>query len=201
MSEKLEFTSLVWDNNLLTEKERGNLLLTYRVLSASSFYFILTTNHTSKMLNDLNDFQNTRGASPKKFNVDNKFGTDVCVYLASIFPNIYTLGMSSYSVHLLHYLFNQRPEILCDRFFYPMENAPNEYPGQSKKNFSANRSKLGSTFGTPRQRLNSYGHNLPLTDFEVLSFTLQYELDYPNVLYFLSQIDAPLSQIKEPFLT
>lgn len=150
-----------------------------------------------------------KGASfVREFNVDNKFGTDVCVYLASIFPNIYTLGMSSYSVHLLHYLFNQRPEILCDRFFYPMETTTNEYPGQNKKNISANRSKLGANFGTPRQRLNSYGHNLPLTDFEVLSFTLQYELDYPNVLYFLSQIDAPLytdqritaSDLKQGFL-
>ncbi len=125
----------------------------------------------------------------REYNVEQKFGSDVSLYVATIFPNIYTAGMSSYTIHLLHHLLNLRPEILCDRFFYPMEISEQAGLIQPKKHHSQKQI-------TPRlpiqQKIRSFGHNLPITDFDVLCFTLQYELDYPKVLFFLQQAGIPL---------
>ena len=134
----------------------------------------------------------------REFNIDQKFGSEVSVYLAVIFPNIYTAGMSSYTIHLLHFLFNSRPEILCDRFFYPMEQSDQNKPSNLKNTANKKKKKLAPQKNMQEvghqipQKLRSYGHNLLLTEFDVLCFTLQYELDYPNVLFFLQQAGIPL---------
>ena len=82
---------------------------------------------------------------------------------AFCFPDTYEVGLSHLGMKILYSLFNEREDIWCERVFAPwidMEARMRE------KNI-------------PLYGLESGD---PLTDFDFIGFTLQYELSYTNVL-------------------
>ncbi|MFX1600384.1 MAG: hypothetical protein ACFFB6_07295, partial [Promethearchaeota archaeon] len=50
-----------------------------------------------------------------------------------IYPNIYKLGMSSYSIRLLYFLINSFENIACERIFLP-ENLKLKFPASKDYN-------------------------------------------------------------------
>jgi radical SAM family uncharacterized protein len=89
------------------------------------------------------------------------------------FPDVYTIGMSNYGLQLLYSLMNHRCDWACERVFTPypdMEQAlrKHDLPLYSLETFS------------------------PLTEFDVLGFSLQYEMSYTNVLTMLDLGGVPL---------
>ena len=92
---------------------------------------------------------------------------------AFCFPDTYEVGMSHLGMKILYSLFNEREDIWCERVFAPwidMEARMRE------KNI-------------PLYGLESGD---PLTDFDFIGFTLQYELSYTNVLGMLDLGHIPL---------
>ena len=96
-----------------------------------------------------------------------------------IYPNIYQLGMSSYSIRLLYFMINSNPNYVCERFFLP-ENI--KYPA-SDDNSSIN-------------RIRSIETKLLPTDFDILGFSVHYENNFKNILWMLEKAQIPLESEK-----
>ncbi len=98
---------------------------------------------------------------------------DVDIRFAFCFPDTYEIGMSHLGMKILYSQFNSYDHIWCERVFAPwidMEDLMRE------KNI-------------PLYALESGD---PLTEFDFIGFTLQYELSYTNVLNMLNLAGIPV---------
>ena len=86
--------------------------------------------------------------------------------VALAYPNTYYVGMSSLGLQTVYRLFNQRPDVACERVFWIKRDK-----GQGLVSLESQR---------------------PLHEFRVLAFSFAYELDYFNALEMLRQADIPL---------
>ena len=89
------------------------------------------------------------------------------------FPDAYTLGMSHHGLQVLYTLMNNDPQWACERAFTPWVD------------FEA----LLREHGLPLYSLETF---TPLRDFDILGFSLQYEVCYTNVLTMLDLGGIPL---------
>jgi radical SAM family uncharacterized protein/radical SAM-linked protein len=92
---------------------------------------------------------------------------------ALIFPDVYEVGMSHLGFQILYHILNQNAEIACERAFAP-------WPDMEK--FLRDRTLP----------LTSLESSRPLKDFDVLGFSLQYELNFTGVLNILDLSGIPL---------
>ena len=44
--------------------------------------------------------------------------------IALVWPNSYRLGMSSLALHILYRLFNDEPDVVCERVFFGFQQVP-----------------------------------------------------------------------------
>jgi len=93
--------------------------------------------------------------------------------VALAFPDVYEIGMSYVGFQLLYHILNTHPDIWAERVFAP-------WPDMEEK--------LRTTH-TPLYSLESF---TPLSQFDVIGFTLQYELTYTNLLNMLDLANIPL---------
>src|SRR5262245_44655372 len=93
--------------------------------------------------------------------------------MALAFPDTYELGMSHLGLRILYSLLNSRPEIWAERVFCPWLDMETELRAS----------------GIPLVALES---GTPLRDFAVVGFSLQYELNYTNILTMLDLGGIPL---------
>lgn len=92
---------------------------------------------------------------------------------AFCFPDTYEIGMSHLGMKILYGLVNEREDAWCERVFAP----DTDMEEQMRKN------------NVPLFALESGDY---LTDFDMIGFTLQYELSYSNVLNMLELARIPL---------
>jgi radical SAM family uncharacterized protein/radical SAM-linked protein len=92
---------------------------------------------------------------------------------ALAFPDAYEVGMSHMGLQILYSILNSRDDIACERVFAPWIDME-----------AILRSK-----GMPLVSLES---GLPLRNFDVIGFSLQYELSFSNVLNMLNLSSIPL---------
>ena len=100
-------------------------------------------------------------------------GIDVTVALA--FPDTYAIGMSHQGMQILYGLLNERKDTACERVFAPwsdMEAALRKHD-------------------VPLYSLESFK---PLGEFDIIGFSLQYEMSYTNVLNMLDLAKIPLKR-------
>ncbi len=86
--------------------------------------------------------------------------------LSIVYPDLYELGMSNFGTKILYQIVNQHPDYLCDRSYAPMKDMEEEL---KKENLS----------------LWGWESYKPLNQFDLLGFSLSYELNYTNVLNIL----------------
>jgi radical SAM family uncharacterized protein len=94
------------------------------------------------------------------------------VRIAFAFPDVYEVGMSHLGLHILYHVVNSREDALMERVFAPWTDMEREMRREGLSLFS----------------LESHRS---LADFDVLAFTLQYELGYTNVLNMLDLAGLP----------
>lgn len=92
---------------------------------------------------------------------------------AFCFPDSYEIGMSNLGVRILYGVLNEQEDIWCERVYTPwvdMQEKMREH-------------------GLP---LTAHESKDPLTEFDIVGFTLQYEMSYTNVLNMLKLSGIPL---------
>lgn len=92
---------------------------------------------------------------------------------AVCFPDVYEIAESHIGIKVLSHLINAQPDALCERIYAPWIDMGDEM----------------KRTGTP---LFSLENKLPARAFDVLGFTLQFELCYPTVLHMLELAGIPL---------
>ncbi len=93
--------------------------------------------------------------------------------VALIFPNTYFVGMSNLGFQTIYRLFNDDPNIVCERAFLP-----------PKQELAALREA-----GT---RIVTLESQTPVADFDIIAFSVSFEWDYTNVLTMLRLAGVPL---------
>src|SRR4030066_507418 len=89
------------------------------------------------------------------------------------FPDVYEVGMSHLGIQILYHILNKRKEVACERVFTPWVDME----------------KVLREKGIPLSSLES---STPLNQFDILGFSLQYELCFTNVLNMLNLCHIPL---------
>lgn len=98
---------------------------------------------------------------------------EVRTRFAFCFPDVYEIGMSNLALHILYHVLNQREDTWCERAFAPW---PDMEAGMRRQNL-------------PLYTLES---RTPLCLFDMIGFTLQYELSYTNILNMLNLASIPI---------
>ncbi len=108
-----------------------------------------------------------------EFNEIRKNPDDIRVRVAFCFPDTYEIGMSNLGMRILYGVMNQMEGVWCERVFAPwgdMEQVMRE------KNL-------------PLWALESQN---PVKDFDMIAFTIGYEMAYSNILNMLNLAGVPL---------
>ncbi len=89
------------------------------------------------------------------------------------FPDVYEIAMSHLGLKILYHTLNNRPDTYCERVFAPWDDMEKEMRKHNMPLFAL-----------------ETGDNV--TDFDILGFTLQYELSYSNIVNMLDLARIPL---------
>ena len=108
-----------------------------------------------------------------ELNMERKDPRGVRGRLCLAFPDAYTIGMSHHGLQVLYSLMNARDDWSCERAFTP-------WPDMEDRLRQA---------GLPLYSLETF---TPLAEFDVLGFSLQYEICYTNILTMLDLGGIPL---------
>ena len=109
----------------------------------------------------------------EEWNSIKKEDNDIDVTFALAFPDTYAIGMSHMGMQILYGLLNERQDTACERVFAPwhdMEAALREHD-------------------IPLYSLETFR---PLKEFDIIGFSLQYEMSFTNVLNMLGLAKIPL---------
>ena len=93
--------------------------------------------------------------------------------LCLAFPDTYTIGMSHHGLQVLYSLMNAKSEWACERAFVPWDDMESQLRQKQ----------------LPLYSLETF---TPLSDFDVLGFSLQYEICSTNLLTMLDLAGIPL---------
>src|SRR5690349_5798431 len=99
------------------------------------------------------------------------------VSLLVAFPDAYEIGLSNLGIRIIHHVVNQRPDAAAELTFAPWPDAEAEMRRS----------------GIPLFSLDSHR---AAGDFDVIGFSLQYELQYTNVLAMLDLAGLPLRTLE-----
>ncbi len=95
------------------------------------------------------------------------------VKVALIYPDAYEIGMSNLGLSILYELLNQSPDVLAERAYAPWVDMEVELRSADIPLFSLESKR-------------------PLKEFDIIGFSLGYELTYTNVLNMLELAQIPL---------
>jgi radical SAM superfamily enzyme YgiQ (UPF0313 family) len=98
---------------------------------------------------------------------------NVKLRVAFCFPDSYEIGMSNLGMRILYTALNNMPDVWCERVFAPWEDM----------------GKLMTDRNVPLYALES-GDSI--ADFDIVAFSLSYEMSYTNMLYMLDLAGIPL---------
>lgn len=120
-----------------------------------------------------------------EFNSIHKEMTSDMMSFAFCFPDVYEVGMSHLGIKILYHLMNEWEDTVCERVFAPWDDMEQEMKRE----------------GIPLLSLESY---TPVREFDMVGFTLQYEMSYSNIVNMLKLAGIPLRtrerEIGDPFV-
>lgn len=95
------------------------------------------------------------------------------IKFALAYPDTYEVGMSNLAVHILYEILNNQPDVLAERAFAPWVD-------------------MEAAMRANRRPLTSLENKRPLQEFDIIGFSLGYELSYTNVLNMLDLAGIPV---------
>ena len=98
---------------------------------------------------------------------------EVDLRLAFCFPDMYEIGMSNIGMRILYGVMNEMEGVWCERVFAPW--------GDMEAEMRAH--------GLPLWALESHD---PVSEFDLIAFTIGYEMSYTNILNMLDLAGVPL---------
>ena len=116
-----------------------------------------------------------------EYNEIHKDLKDVRVRVAFCFPDTYEIGMSNLGMRILYGVMNEMEGVWCERVFAPwgdMEEAMRRHD-------------------LPLWALESQS---PVKDFDMIAFTIGYEMSYTNILNMMNLAGIPLHAKQRPGL-
>src|SRR5690554_5309044 len=108
-----------------------------------------------------------------EYNMVEKDLQDIKIRFALAFPDVYEVGMSHLGMKILYHLINQRQDTYCERVFAP-------WPDMDQK------------MREVELPLFTLETKAPVSQFDFIGFTLQYEMSYTNILNMLDLGKIPL---------
>ena len=108
-----------------------------------------------------------------EFNSVHKESFEKFVKFAFCFPDVYEVGMSHLGMKILYHMMNERTDTVCERVFAPWVDMEKELRKAD----------------IPLLSLESH---MPVSSFDIVGFTLQYEMSYSNILNMLDLAKIPL---------
>ena len=99
--------------------------------------------------------------------------SDVEVKVALAFPDVYEVGMSHLGIKILYHLLNQDESVAAERVYAPWTDMEEKMRQADLPLFTLENKR-------------------PVHEFDILGFTLQYELSYTNLLNMLDLANIPL---------
>ena len=98
---------------------------------------------------------------------------EAAVKVLMAFPDAFEIGLSNIGIRIIHHVLNQRPDVAAELVFAPWPDAEAEMRSR----------------GIPLFSMESHAS---AAEFDVIGFSLQYELQYTNVLNMLDLAGLPL---------
>jgi radical SAM family uncharacterized protein len=108
-----------------------------------------------------------------EFNAILKNWADTPIRFALSYPDLYDIGMSNMAIPILYEVLNNQPDVLAERVYAPWKD-------------------METAMRQARLPLYALESRRPLKDFDILGFSLGYELCYTNVLNMLDLAQIPL---------
>lgn len=108
-----------------------------------------------------------------ELNVVEKDPKSVDIRFAFCFPDVYEVGMSHLGSKILYHTLNEREDTYCERVFAPYQDMEKEMRENN----------------IPIYALESKD---PIGEFDIVNFTLQYEMSYTNILNMMDMSGIPL---------
>ncbi len=101
-----------------------------------------------------------------EWNAVHKIWGQGALKIALAFPDVYEIGMSHLGMRILYGILNKEKDVICERAFTP-------WPDMEKR------------LRDKKENLSSLESGRALKEFDVIGFSLQYEMNYPDVLNIL----------------
>lgn len=98
---------------------------------------------------------------------------DVDITMALAFPDVYEVAMSHLGIKILYGLVNEREDAVAERVFAPWHDMEAEMRNRNIPLFSLET-------------------KTPIRDFDILGFTLQYEMSFTNILNMMDLAGMPM---------
>ncbi|MDW7668477.1 MAG: TIGR03960 family B12-binding radical SAM protein [Bacillota bacterium] len=98
---------------------------------------------------------------------------DINLRFLFAFPDVYEIGMSHLGMHILYNMLNEKEDIWCERVFAPWTDMEEELKNNDLELFA----------------IESWDS---IKDFDIIGFTLQYEMSYTNILNMLDLGKIPI---------
>jgi radical SAM superfamily enzyme YgiQ (UPF0313 family) len=98
-------------------------------------------------------------------------GGDISVCV--VYPNVYRLGMANLGFQAIFHIFESNPHVAADRAFLPDTDEREAYR-------------------TGAEHLVSFERGRPLSDFDVIAFSISFETDYLNLISVLKMAAIPV---------
>ncbi len=96
----------------------------------------------------------------------------VDLFLGLAFPDLYEIGTSHFGLQILYHILNAHPKIAAERIFAPA-------------------SDMAAYLKSSGISLASLESKRPLAKFDIIGFSLLYELNYTNILHMLDMSSLP----------
>lgn len=119
-----------------------------------------------KIIENLYKISSPERYTGNEWNSINKEWTEEKLKIALAFPDVYEIGMSHLGLKILYHLINKEENMLAERAYAPWQDME----------------ELMREEEIPLYSLESYHE---IKDFDILGFTLQYEMSYTNILNML----------------